>query len=101
MVDQQKTNDENQSEKIAILWAARKNKESRWQQVLVEIESLKAQNHNQTIRINQLENKLQLIGNKPPISKSNYQSQMNVAGSSSSKDQQIMPPSNCQDLFTI
>jgi len=79
------------------LWAARKNKETRWQQVLTEIESLKAQNHNQTIRINQLESKLDHheTGKKrkpPSINAPNDQPQMN--------DYQ-KPPSNCQDLFMI
>jgi len=74
--------DVNLIEKIHILWAGRRNQEQRWRHVDQEMDSLRAENQNQALRIQHLEEKLKLSTNN------------------NNKNPTQMP-SNCQNLLTI
>lgn len=78
-------------EKIHILWAGKRNQEQRWRQVDKKMESLKAQNQDQALRIQQLEQKL---NNNMKLPENHQQSRTN-------NNILTQMPSNCQNLLTI
>lgn len=89
--------DVNLIEKIYILWAGRRNQEKRWRQVDQEMDSLRAENQNQALRIRQLEEKLTKLHTISHMKlPENHQSRTN-----NNNKIPAQMPSNCQNLLTI
>lgn len=87
---------EDDVEKIQILWAARehqKTKDKKWkeEELQKEMESLKEQNRNQMVRINQLEEKLQMP----------HKQQIKVLANNNINAALSKMPTNCKDLSDI